>query len=231
MLVHLHAPNPALQSLFTNPRQVVTLDASFLIAPYRSFINGKYFTPSVWEDEWLNPLFSAFPNLALHEAVYEELVTQQLRTYVDTALGSKPPRLTKHSDSSLSYDEKVLRATIEERIYPHTKYDPAADNRDDRGEVKSLAYIATKGLVYFASHDATALQLISRAEEWRTALDNVRAVQMYEVIFYLTHKALGCKEFLRLLYKHQYFLTAYEKEANPNWADFVKTMETLYCYC
>ena len=73
----------------------------------------------------------------------------------------------------------MLRDSIEEKNYPHTKYDPLLDNKDDRGEVKSLAYIAVKELLYFAANDSNAIQLIEKAEEWETSLDNVQAIQMY----------------------------------------------------
>jgi hypothetical protein len=81
-------------------------------------------------------------------------------------------------------EEQILRNSIEGKIYPLTKYDPMLDNKDDRGEVKSLSYIAVKGLPYFAAHDSNAIQLIEKAETWRTGLDNVQAIKMYELIFY-----------------------------------------------
>lgn len=109
-----------------------------------------------------------------------------------------------------------------------TRYDPSLDNRDDRGEVKSLAFIAAKGLIYFAAHDSNAIQLIEKSEEWSTGLDNVRAIHMYELIFYLHREELGDKEGLRMLYRYQYYLTAKERNSNPNWGEFVDGMDKLY---
>lgn len=59
---------------------------------------------------------------------------------------------------SVVYDELVSppREPFEDTMYPLTQYDPLLDNKDDRGEVKTLAYIAVKGLPYFAAHDSNA---------------------------------------------------------------------------
>jgi len=106
---------------------------------------------------WLDPIFDAFPNLAIHEAVYEELILPSVKAYAEAMLGSNPTRLILHKDCTLTETEKMLRDSIENRIYPLTQYDPLLDNRDDKGEVKSLAYIAVKGLLYFAAHDSNIL--------------------------------------------------------------------------
>ena len=139
-----------------------------------------------------------------------------------------PPQLHVHRDSSLSPVEQALRDSIEAKIYPLTKYDPLLDNKDDRGEVKSLAYIAVKGLLYFAANDSNAILLIEKAENWKTGLDNVRAIQMYELIFYLYKTNSSDKKSLRMLYKYQYHLTKNEKDTNPEWGEFIETMELLY---
>lgn len=89
---------------------------------------------------------------------------------------------------TLTEVEKILRDTIESRIASHAKYEPLLDNKDDCGEVKSLSYIAVKGLIYFAANDNNAIQLIEKSEEWSTGLDNVQAIKMYELIYYLYRK-------------------------------------------
>lgn len=79
----------------------------------------------------------------------------------------------------------MVRAAIESKIAKYTNYEPEKDNRDDRGEVKSLAYIATKELLYFCSPDSNALKLIDKAEEWDTNLEGVNAIRVYEIIYFL----------------------------------------------
>lgn len=51
---------------------------------------------------------------------------------------------------------------------------------------------------------------------------------MYELIFYLYKTDKSDKKALRMLYKYQFFLTPREKEMNPEWGQFIETMETLY---
>jgi len=97
-----------------------------------------------------------------------------------------------------------------------------------RGEVKSLSFIAVKGLLYFAAHDNNAIQLIEKSEEWSTGLDNVQAIKMYELIYYLYGNDLADKTAMKMLYKYQYYLTDREKSTNPNWGDFSSTMDNLY---
>lgn len=49
--------------------------------------------------------------------------------------------------------ERVLRDPVMDKMARLTKYDPALHNRDDRGEMKSLAYMAVEGLPYLAAHE------------------------------------------------------------------------------
>ncbi|MEQ8199515.1 MAG: hypothetical protein ABRQ27_16190 [Clostridiaceae bacterium] len=228
MKINLKEANSSLKSIFNNPNQIITLDANFLIPPDRSRHAKRSFDFSLFKKVWLDPIFDAFSMIAIHEAVYDELVITTLQEYVETLKKEIPPRILIHSDSSLTAVEKVLRDSIEAKIYPYTNYDPKLDNKDDRGEVKSLSYIAVKGLLYFAAHDNNALQLIEKAEQWSTGLDNVKAIQMYELIFYLYAKNKGDKNSLKMLYKYQYYLTDCEKRTNSEWGEFIKAMNILY---
>ncbi len=230
MKVNVTTPNPAMISIFRHPDQIITLDANFFIPPNRSSVSKRGFDFPLFESAWLTPIFQAFPRLAIHEAVYSELVMPVVRAFADSKLNSEcePPDLILHIDSSLSEHERVLRDYVESKIYKLTKYDPALDNKDDRGEVKSLSYIAVKGLLFFAAHDYNAIQLIEKAEQWSTGLDNIQAIKMYELIFYLHKAGFGDKKHLRMLYKYQYHLTDSEKRQNPTWGDFIEEMNTLY---
>lgn len=228
MNVDLTSSNPALISILGDPNQVITLDANFLIPPDRSRYGVRAFEFNAFQHSWLDPIFEAFPNLAIHEAVYDELLLPDIKSYVDMNINAVPPRLNIYKDSFLTPEENMLRDSMEEKIYPLTNYDPVLDNKDDRGEVKSLAYIAVKGLLYFAAHDSNAIQLIEKAEEWTTGLDNVQAIKIYELIFYLYITNIGDKKALRMLYKYKYYLTQQEKNTNPNWSQFTQAMEALY---
>lgn len=228
MKVNLTHPNPALISIIEDPEQIITLDANFLMAPDRRPITKRPIGFEQFREIWLDPIFSIFPNLAIHEYVYDELVGVSPRNYVDSKRDTIPPEIIIHKDSSLTEVEKILRDTIESRIASHTKYEPLLDNKDDRGEVKSLSYIAVKGLLYFAANDNIAIQLIEKSEEWSTGLDNVQAIKMYELIYYLYRKERADKTAMKMLYKYQYYLTDREKSTNPGWGDFSSIMNSLY---
>jgi hypothetical protein len=81
----------------------------------------------------MNILFVTFPYLAIHEAVYEELVTSSSRTYVKEKIDNGQMILLSDHDSNER--ESAYRAMIESQIAAHTAYDPEIDNKDDRGEV------------------------------------------------------------------------------------------------
>ncbi|WP_026395792.1 hypothetical protein [Acetobacterium malicum] len=228
MKINLRESNASLISIFENPNQIITLDANFLIPPDRSRIIKRGFDFPLFKKVWLDPIFTTFSMVAIHEAVYDELVTENLCNYVEALKSEDPPKIIIHTDSSLTDVERTLRDSIENKIYPHTNYDPNLDNKDDRGEVKSLSYIAVKGLLYFAAHDNNALQLIEKADQWSTGLDNVKAIHMYELIYFLYSNNLGDKKSLKMLYKYQYYLTSHEKQTNPEWGEFIKAMSVLY---
>lgn len=228
MKININYPNSALISIIENPEQMITLDANFLIAPDRRPLTKNGVGFERFREIWLDPIFSAFPNLAIHEAVYEELVGISSKNYVDSKIDSLPPKIIIHKDASLTKIERYLRDTIEAKIAPYTKYEPFLDNKDDRGEVKSLSYIAAKGLLYFAANDSNVIQLVEKSEEWSTGLDNVQVIKMYELIYYLYRNNLTDKAGLKKLYKYQYYLTEREKTTNPSWEDFSSNMENLY---
>lgn len=228
MQINLEKLNPALVSIINDPAQIITLDANFLIPPDRSPITKKGIGFERFRDIWLDPIFSAFPNLAIHEAVYAELVGISCQQYVDAKKNRVPPQIIIHRDSFLTEVEGILRDSIETKIASLTKYEPHIDNKDDRGEVKSLSYIAVKGLLYFAANDYNAIQLIEKSEEWSTGLDNVQAIKMYELIYFLYKKELSDSIAMKMLYKYQYYLTDREKRTNPNWGEFTSAMDKLY---
>ncbi|NCC70524.1 hypothetical protein EOM09_03000 [bacterium] len=213
--------NSSLVSIFENPNQIITLDANFLICPNRKNLNFDF---EVFKSIWLSPILESFSNLAIHESVYDELVDIKSKSFVD----NNRHRIRIHKDSSLNSVEKILRNTIEARIAINTKYVIEEDNKDDRGEVKSLAHIAVKNYIYFASNDYNAINLIENAEEWNTGLDDMRAIKMYEIIYYLYKNNIVNGKTLRLLYKYQYHLTEREKSINPNWGEFITKMDKLY---
>lgn len=227
MKVNSEDRNPALVSLYKNPNQIITMDANFIIPPYRKQMK-RDIPFSLFCTCWLNPIFNTFPNLAIHEAVHNELVSRPIRSFVDDKYQSRPPKIIIHRDSQLTEIEHGLRNTFEAKIYPYTQYNPQFDNRDDRGEVKTLAYVAVKGLLYFASHDYDAIQLIENAESWGTGLGDIQVIKMYELIYFLSEKYPNLKKPLKMLYKVQYFLTDREKTKNPNWGEFSKSMKSVY---
>lgn len=229
MKINLSSLNPALKCIINEPNQIITLDANLLIPPNRSRYNRIPIFPfRKFKKSWLDPLFKSFPNLAIHEAVYKEIISPNVKDYIDSKIDHNPSKLIIHKDSLLNESEQVLRNSIESKIYPYTKYNPINDNKDDRGEVKSLAYIAVKELLYFAANDSNAIQLIENSEEWGTSLDNIQVIKMYELIYYLYRINSCSNNKLRYLYRYLYHLTKYEKKSNPAWGDFIETISALY---
>jgi len=227
MNISLASANPAMVSIFKDPHQIITLDANFIIPPYRRAARFEIAFPK-FKTIWLDPIFDTFHNLAIHEAVYDEFIDDSIKSFVDRQIHDRSPKLIIHTDASLSPDEHVLRDTIEELLSPYTNYSPMANNKADRGEVKSLSFMAVKGLLYFAAHDANAIQLIEKSEAWNTGLDQIQAIKMYELIYYLYKIEKSSKDNLRMLYRYQYYLTKTERSSNPEWGNFIREMEKLY---
>ena len=148
MRVNITAPNPALISIIHSPEQVITLDANFLIPPDRSRITNREVKFSSYKEMWLDPIFDSFPKLAIHEAVYDELVNNSSKAYINVKLSKKPPGIIIHRDSSLTEEEKVLRNTIEQKIA--LLQGMSRQLISAMRKVKSLSYIAVK--VYCILH-------------------------------------------------------------------------------
>ncbi len=220
--------NPALESIFKNKNQLITLDANVLIPPDRSKYGVRFYDFELFRRVWLEPLFGALPVLAIHEAVYNEILIGDAKKYFDEKIKAKENRLLVHSDSVLSAEEGALRNTIEERVSTFTKYSPALDNKKDRGEVKTLSYIAVKNLPYFVANDALAIQLVEKAKLWNTSLDNIQVVKMYELMYYLYLSTKADKKGLRMIYKYLFYLTSKEKETNPSWSELLDLMNSCY---
>lgn len=220
--------NLALKSLFKNPHQLVTLDANFIIPPHRKGISERMIPFSIFKTYFLEPLFEILPKLAIHEAVIDELVSPSIKTFIKRKISDAHQNIIVLKDSDLNENEVALRNSIEKKVFPYTNYDPLLNNREDRGEVKTLAYIATKGFLYFATHDFNTIQLVEKSTQLSTGLENVQIVKMYEIIFSIYNRFPSVKDKLRTLYKYQYYLTRYEKYTNYGWRDFIIAMNDLY---
>ena len=173
-------------------------------------------------------MLSEFSELAIHESVYEELVADSVKNYADEQVASNPPKLMIHYDSELTNAEDALRNTYISKIAVHSLYNPTRDNAKDRGEVRSLSFMAVKHFLFFAANDSLPVRLIKDAAKLGTGLDNMQVVQMYELIYYLYKKDKYDKKALRVLYKYQYYLTLGEKQLNPDWGNFIEQMDLLY---
>lgn len=169
-----------------------------------------------------------FKPVGIHESVYGEFKTTSVKGFVDEQIHTYEPTVCIYEDSKLTEEESVVRVTIEEAIAKNTNFNPVLNNRDDKGEVKSLAYIATKNLLYFCSHDANAIRLIENAEKLNTCLESVSAIQPYEIMYYFARNRIGNLTGVKNLYKYMYRLTTKEKGYNPEWSEFVEKMDILY---
>ena len=98
--------NPALASLFKDCEQVVFLDANLFIVPDRSKIGARPIAFQKYQEYWLEPLFDAFPNLAVHESVYAELVEGAVKAFADEKKEEGPTKLRVFKDSELTGCEK-----------------------------------------------------------------------------------------------------------------------------
>lgn len=124
----------------------------------------------------------------VHETVYEEIVAESVKTYVDNLTAEDSTRLKVHYDNALNENEKALLKLFVSKLSMHSGYDPVADNAKDRGEIRSLSYMAVKQYLYFAANDALPIRLIKNAEELQTSLDGMGVVQPYELIFFLGYE-------------------------------------------
>jgi len=66
--------NGSVESILENPDQIILLDTNFLISPDRSNLGARVILFKHYCQIWLDPLFEMFPNLAVHESVYDELI-------------------------------------------------------------------------------------------------------------------------------------------------------------
>ncbi len=226
MKVDTSVQNPALIALLNNPNSVIFLDANFFIPPDRSRVYQRLQPISFeyYKEHWLDPLFAELRGLAIHESVYAELVAGNVKKYADQQISTK---LQLFLDNQLNANENVLYESYIRKLALNSEYIPERDNKEDRGEVKSLSYMAVKGFLYFASRDNLPVKLIEQAEAFETGLDYMSILHTYDVIFYLLKKGYD-RSGLRILYKYLYYLTNDEKKRNPSWEAFVASMERTY---
>lgn len=226
MRVDTQNVNPAVKSLFENPQQVIFLDANFFIPPDRGSVGGGRIPFSKYKEYWLDPLFHAFPNLSVHETVYEELIDGSVKQFADEKIAENPSRLDVYYDSALSAHEQNLLGMQIQKLAPWSGYIPEMDNAKDRGEIRSLAYMSVKNFLYFAANDTLPVNLLKKAEE--NGLEGISLIQPYEILYYLRKKDGYDIKGFKMLYKYLYYLTTKEKRENPEWGEFVKAMDCLY---
>ncbi len=223
-------PNQKFIDLLKDKNQTVIIDANLIIPPDRSSVNVRNSSSlqlafEKYKTEFLKSLLEVFPNIAIHEAVYNELVEiDEIKKYIDDNIENGTITLLK--DDDLTSTEESLRSTVEDSIAQFTNYNPHIDNRNDRGEVKSLSYAVAKELVYFSTNDSNAISLISR-QELEPYLHSLGAIKFYELI-YAIRVFHGNSKMLRGLYKLLYYLTNREKSVNYDWATFFDECEKAY---
>lgn len=136
MRVDVEKKNPALESLFTDPEQTIFLDANFFIPPDRSRMGTKPIPFLKFCEIWLDPIFDAFPNLAIHESVYHELVADAVKKYADERQSESPSHLRVYKDVELNEAEQALMQAYVSKLAEYSQYIPERDNAKDRGEVR-----------------------------------------------------------------------------------------------
>lgn len=169
--VNLQQKNQGLISVLENINQIVLIDANIFIPPDRSKENSsiKPVNFEFYKQYWIEPFIHTFKPIGIHDAVYREFESNSIKTLIENRKNDIPPSIYIYYDCDLNEQEQIVRNTIESRIAKYTNYNPAIDNRDDRGEVKSLSYIATKQLLYFCSNDSNAIRLVEDAERLETS--------------------------------------------------------------
>ena len=228
MRVNTQEQNKALLELVSNPNQILFLDANFFIPPDRTALGAKRRVEfAQFKEIWLEPLFAELNGLAIHESVYDELVSVPIKEYADIKIQATPTKLQLFCDNMLSDTEEMIYQTHIVNLSQNSKYLPDKDNKEDRGEIKSLSYMAVKGFLYFASNDNLPGQLIENACDFQTGLEDMSLLHFYDLIFFLYKKGHEIK-YLRVLYKYLYTLTNLEKSDNPEWAVFISQMDELY---
>lgn len=231
MKVDISQANKYFKDLIDDPSQIVFLDANFFIPPDRSGyvgINCYRWRFDKFREIWLEPLFSEFIGMSIHESVYSEIVGENEKEFVDECKNSDPIRLRIYHDSELNEIEIAQMNTYIYKLAVHSQYDPDKNNAKDRGEVLSLSYMAVKKYLYFAANDKLPIRLIKSADKMNTGLDDMGVIQMYELIYYLNRIGKYDNKALKGLYKYQYYLTDREKKQNPNWEMFLQKMNELY---
>jgi len=230
MIVDLTAPNEGFCSILKNPYQIVAVDANFFLPPDRTRLGARSeYSFDEFRRVWIEPLHILLPNLAVHEAVRAEIVDACASEFVSRRIAPEEGlEIQLLCDSDLSPEEAAVRNTKERLIAGFTKYEPARDNKDDRGEVKTLAYMGAVGYTYFASNDANALRLVEDAERLGTSLDDLKTIRFFEGIYFLLKKGATNRDDLHKLYRYLYHLTKNEKQTNPSWQDFCERMDHLY---
>lgn len=228
MKVDTEIQNLSLLRIMEDQSTVVFLDANFFIPPDRSNMKVKAIEFGWYKVKWLDPLFDSFPNLAIHETVYDELVQSNTKKYADEKKNNDPALLKVYYDADLTHYESRMLLTYINKLAVYSLYNPERDNAKDRGEVRSLSYMAVKRYLYFASNDDLPRRLIGGADKLQTGLDGMSFLCVYDVIYFLYKKDCYDNKALRILYKYLYHLTAYEKKTNPEWGVFIECMDALY---
>ncbi len=165
--------NPALESLFGDPEQTIFLGANFFIPPDRSRMRTKPIPFLKFCEIWLDPIFDAFPNLAIHESVYHELVADAVKKYADERQSENPSRLRVYKDAELNEAEQALMQAYISKLAEYSQYIPEMDNEKDRGEVRTLSFMAVRRFLYFAANDTLPMNLIRKADELHTGLSEM----------------------------------------------------------
>ena len=122
--VNINSTNKALISLINNPKQLLVVDANFFIPPNRSREQLKPISFKSFKSVWLDHLINTFNPIIIHEAVYEEFQTKDVKDFVDNCMKNIPQLVNIVKDSDLNSMEQyyVLPNYQLNFQYAKTKY-------------------------------------------------------------------------------------------------------------
>lgn len=81
-------------------------------------------------------------------------------------------------DAELNEAEQALMQAYISKLAEYSQYIPERDNAKDRGEVRSLSFMAVKRFLYFAANDTLPMNLIRKADELHTGLDDMELLEI-----------------------------------------------------
>ena len=180
--------NQIFTEILQNNDMIVFVDTNFFIVPEN--INKDQFN-----EYWIEEIRKLLPNLCIHESVYDELVTTDLKRIGSSFKVCYTEDLSKNQFDKFKFAVQLLKSVLGFGFTTKNK---------NLGEIETLAYMFVQDNHGIITRDKDVINNLSNTKLHILFKGEYGVIHFYELLYLLKCQSTVPKSFLKALFKRYY---------------------------